>query len=74
MKFYMIGEHMARLRTLPVCECGYVFKNISYNQKTKIFNPDVCPNCRRIIESISVQGVDVISTTEEIEFDDIFDR
>ena len=34
----------------PVCECGYVFKELSYNKLGNVFYPKICPNCNRNIE------------------------
>lgn len=33
----------------PVCECGYVFKELWYNKFNKKFFPGACPNCNRTI-------------------------
>ena len=52
------------LKYYPVCECGYVFKELKRTEnKTKIkegyiirlnptFSPSKCPKCGKIIESL----------------------
>lgn len=37
----------------PVCECGYVFTDLSYNRKTGFFNYLCCPKCAGWIEQFS---------------------
>lgn len=52
-----------KLRLLPVCECGYVFREIKINRKMMTidnfsvpvesrFEPPICPNCKKFIREI----------------------
>jgi hypothetical protein len=72
---YKGDENMSNttnLVSLPVCECGYVFKNpilLKYDYmeldnfifKIPIIEPNKCPNCNKKIESIMF-GSDVVKT------------
>ena len=61
---------MVDLKLLPVCKCGYIFKDgIKYHRriidittkKEEMFNPvfsfepNVCPNCKRVIRCIDYE-------------------
>jgi len=49
------------LKLLPVCECGYVFRDLELNHTETLcgweylvpFTPSLCPNCNRLIESLT---------------------
>ena len=62
-----IEWHMTRLKLLPVCDCGYVFKDgvicgrkyhtvdgIEYSciHPTYFIEPNICPNCNKRIKCI----------------------
>lgn len=37
----------------PVCECGYVFEELTYNRDEGTFKPKCCPKCAGWIEQFS---------------------
>lgn len=55
------------IKMMPVCECGYVFKdlsytNLGYNERGGVigsinyrFSPSCCPNCYKIIKGLEYQ-------------------
>lgn len=59
------------LRLYPVCECGYVFRNLicgkeiltckgGYEYSKPYFNPSKCPVCHREIETILYKDFDML--------------
>jgi hypothetical protein len=46
------------IKLLPVCECGYIFKELTVTEALDIggstFAPNHCPNCKGIIKSVSI--------------------
>lgn len=46
-------KHTVGLIMRPVCECGYIFNELYYNDREKLFAPHVCPKCKRFIEAFS---------------------
>lgn len=63
-------EYVTRLKLLPVCNCGYIFrdgvtiykntnevKDIKY--ATYSISPNICPNCKKHIECVAY-GNDII--------------
>ena len=63
MEMYLHDNNTVTLELLPVCECGYVFRDgiifheeISEINKWKysqwLFEPAKCPKCQRIIDGI----------------------
>lgn len=68
-------SNTTNLVSLPVCECGYVFKEpilLKYDYmeldnfifKIPIIEPNKCPNCNKKIESIMF-GSDVVKTDDK---------
>ena len=56
MSIHMRNEGFtAELTMLPVCECGHVFTELSYNHIYKNFSPNICPNCQRWITSLTIR-------------------
>lgn len=51
----LANRNVVTLKTLPVCQCGYVFTKLSYSPKAKEFTPAFCPNCKSRIESIDIK-------------------
>jgi len=60
-----IDEYTTRLKMLPVCDCGYVFKDgvvcsMMYHKVGDIeypmyfIEPNICPNCKKVIECIEL--------------------
>lgn len=62
-----IDEYLTRLELLPVCSCGYIFKDgvvirkdvneFQYKSATMKYpqyfiEPNICPNCKKVIECI----------------------
>lgn len=43
----------AELKTYPVCECGYIFYDLKYSFKDRLFMPNICPSCGRVIKGLS---------------------
>lgn len=64
MELRMIENDTTRLKLLPVCDCGYIFRDgvIGYEDIHKMNNeikvvhrsiePPMCPNCKKRIECI----------------------
>lgn len=50
------------LRLLPVCECGHIIDGLIIDQivdtdgwkSIRPFAPDRCPNCNKVIESLTI--------------------
>lgn len=58
-------EEATVLNLLPVCECGYVFREFKVNKEMTTldnyyiraesrFEPPECPNCKQFIEAIYI--------------------
>ena len=59
-------DYKTTLRMLPVCDCGYVFREglvvsedlneaIGFKYVTHTFTPAMCPNCKKQIECITYE-------------------
>lgn len=71
------------LTLLPVCSCGYVFREgielkcgvevINNNEPLKVrtntFTPSQCPNCKRFISSVKVNRFVNDCEQEELSYD-----
>lgn len=66
----LIKEDTVQIRMLPVCECGYVFrdgiviyKDIREANRVKcpehFIQPWMCPNCQKIIDCIEDSGTTI---------------
>lgn len=47
-----IDNQTLEITMRPVCECGYVFSELSYNYRSNMFTPHVCPNCKKPITTL----------------------
>lgn len=64
------------LRLYPVCECGYVFRNLicgkdiligenGFKYSVPYFNPSRCPVCHKKIDSLLYKDFDMLFKNEE---------
>lgn len=53
-----MDDNTVELKLLPVCECGYIFKELTVTESINVgistFFPCHCPNCKKVIESVSL--------------------
>lgn len=49
----MAKKYTTTVTMRPVCECGYTFEELHYNNRNKRFAPHICPNCKRTIETFT---------------------
>ena len=54
-----ISESTTDLFMAPVCSCGHIFTNLSYDPETGVFLPCVCPGCNKFVSSVSVRDIDI---------------
>lgn len=47
-----IDNQTLEITMRPVCECGYVFSELSYNRRSNMFAPYICPNCKKPITTL----------------------
>ena len=61
----ILSSESTTLKMYPVCECGYVFKNLEFDTDIyqKRFNINTCPSCNKyitIVQAPSLQPLDGI--------------
>ena len=67
MNIPLVDNKSTTLKMLPVCECGQVIPDLEYGDEVDVlsngykhlkpmFQPMVCPNCKRHIESLIIDG------------------
>ena len=49
-----VNEDTVHVCLTPVCQCGYVFKELQYNEPEG-FIPSCCPSCGKRIENMYFQ-------------------
>lgn len=65
-----MSSEKVTLTLLPVCKCGYVFKDkiilhrqtmeidkSGYIKQQQFFEPATCPNCKRVIDCIQYMNL-----------------
>ena len=63
---YFDNNKPVTLKMLPVCDCGYVFRNgihieefideaQGYKYPIYSIDPSRCPNCRRLIDGVVIE-------------------
>lgn len=68
MDMYYFNNEPATVKMLPVCECGYIFRDgicvtqdiigaKGYRHGIYHIEPPCCPNCKRRIETVSMEMI-----------------
>ena len=48
--------------------CGYIFDDLSYHVVHRVFTPDYCPKCGKIIQTVQIPNLNHVGLDNEIHF------